>query len=100
MLAALDRSKRNRIDHQPRLEAGVDRELSAYLVEHLAHTRKVKGQALEPLICAIRSLKRIVNAAFIFVPERDGGGKALAKLVELQRIQQRSARRFDRDNDA
>jgi hypothetical protein len=34
MTAAFDRAERNRVDHQPRLEARLDREEPANLAEH------------------------------------------------------------------
>jgi hypothetical protein len=42
MAAALDRSKRNGIDHQPRLEARLDREQAADFPQHYASSAKVK----------------------------------------------------------
>jgi hypothetical protein len=55
MGAALHRADRDRIDHQPRFEAGLDREQAADFAEHGSHlnsssTERANG-GFEPRTC-------------------------------------------------
>jgi hypothetical protein len=44
MLPALDRADRDRVDHQPRFEAGLDREQPADFAEHGPHLDSLTAQ--------------------------------------------------------
>jgi hypothetical protein len=55
MLAALNRADRDRIDHQPRFEAGLDREQPADFAEHGPRLNSLSTQranaGFEPSTC-------------------------------------------------
>jgi hypothetical protein len=55
MLAALHRANRDRIDHEERLEAGLDREQAADFAEHGPHSNWLSTQranaGFEPFPC-------------------------------------------------